>query len=313
MSTPKNTQDPLVKSLSESITKLAKINNWKRPTKSIEEQLKEQQLQQLQQKQNSPLNYYWGEQKSKSNSLYEDSNSSGQTEIKPSRRWSAHERNRQSFGWWDPTRKPTDQPAQQPADASDKLTKYGLGWILDPVIPPWNRDLTKNLLGREIKLNEPTTWLVGGLLEPLIDAGRRARSRISDGLDGVRWDPFSVEQEKQEPGPAPAPAPDTEASSPKWQPWRPHTPTPVRHAPWHSGWHPNTPPEIIRAFETGEPVTADDPTPAQSVPARRTDDSLPRDIPHVPEPIQRPPLPKPKPKVNPTGPETPPERIPGIW
>jgi len=68
MSTPKNTQDPLVKSLSESITKLAKINNWKRPTKSLEEQLKEQQLQQ---QQNSPLNYYWGEQKSKSNSLYE--------------------------------------------------------------------------------------------------------------------------------------------------------------------------------------------------------------------------------------------------
>jgi len=81
MSTPKNTQDPLVKSLSESITKLAKINNWKRPTKSIEEQLKEQQLQQ---QQNSPLNYYWGEHKPKSNSLYEDSNSSEQTEIKPS-------------------------------------------------------------------------------------------------------------------------------------------------------------------------------------------------------------------------------------
>jgi len=73
MSTPEKIQDPLVKVLSESITKLAKINNWKRPTKSIEEQLKEQQLQQ---KQNSPLNYYWGEQKSKSNSLYEDSNSS---------------------------------------------------------------------------------------------------------------------------------------------------------------------------------------------------------------------------------------------
>ena len=73
MSTPKNSQDPLVKALSESITKLAKTNNWKSPTKSPEEQLKEQQLQQ---KQNSPLNYYWGEQKSKSNSLYEDSNSS---------------------------------------------------------------------------------------------------------------------------------------------------------------------------------------------------------------------------------------------
>ena len=68
MSTPKNTQDPLVKVISESITKLAKTNNWKRPTKSPEEQLKEQQLQQ---KQNSPLNYYWGEQKFKSNSLYE--------------------------------------------------------------------------------------------------------------------------------------------------------------------------------------------------------------------------------------------------
>jgi len=68
MSTPKNSQDPLVKSLSESITKLAKINNWKRPTKSIEEQLKEQQLQQ---QQNSPLNYYWGEHKSKSNFITE--------------------------------------------------------------------------------------------------------------------------------------------------------------------------------------------------------------------------------------------------
>jgi hypothetical protein len=72
MSTPKNSQDPLVKALSESITKLAKTNNWKSPTKSPEEQLKEQQLHQLQKQQNSPLNYYWGEQKSKSNSLYED-------------------------------------------------------------------------------------------------------------------------------------------------------------------------------------------------------------------------------------------------